>query len=75
MEGMTAIRIQRGQVEETTTFKKLSPVLKKITSTRNQIAQISHGVNVATNIGFKKWEKQSNANWRTKEIVKELIQS
>lgn len=70
---MTAIRIQRNQVEETKTFQSLSPVLKKITSSRNQIAQISHAVNVATNIGYKKWEKESNANWRTKEIVKELI--
>ncbi len=49
--------------------------MEGMTAIRNQIAQISHGVNVATNIGFKKWEKQSNANWRTKEIVKELIQS
>lgn len=71
---MTAIRVQRKEVFETEAFKLLSPVLKKITSTRNQIAQISHGVNVANNIGFKKWEKQSGANWRTKEIVKELIE-
>ncbi len=72
---MTNIRILRSQVEATNTFQELSPVLKKITSTRNQIAQISHAVNVCKNTSYEKWEKQSNAQWRVKEIVKELLKN
>ena len=70
----TEIRISRKKVLETEAFKGLSPVLKRITTTRNQLSAIEHGVNVATNIGYDKWERQSNANWRTKQIVLELIE-
>lgn len=72
---MTEIRILREDVQKTKTFKSLNPILKKITSSRNNIAQISHAVNVCKNIGYKKWEKQTNANWRTQEIVKELLKN
>lgn len=73
MIGMTNIRILRNEVQETESFKKLSPVLKRIASSRNQIAAISHGFNVSMNIGLEKWEQQSNSSWWAKEIIKELI--
>ena len=72
---MTEIRITREQVLATKAYKNLTPMLQKITRCRNQMAHIIHGVNVSKNISYKTWEKNSDANWRTKQIVKELIEN
>ncbi len=72
---MTEIRITREQVLATEAYKNLTPMLQKITRSRNQIQQIIYGVNVCKNASYKKWEKESNANWRTKEIVFELLKN
>lgn len=71
---VTQIRILRHQVQETQTFKNLSPVLKKITSSRNQIKAIENAVNICKNTSYKKWEKNTNAQWRIREIVKDLLE-
>ena len=70
---VTQIRILREDVQETETFKSLSKVIQKIASTRNQISAIAGNVNIASNIGYEKWERQTNASWWSKAIVKELL--
>lgn len=65
----------RSEIEDTEIFKSLGPVLKKITLTRNVTKLIEHGVVMVENIGYKKWEKQSDYNWRNKEIVKQIVKS
>ena len=72
---VTQIRILRSQVQETPTFKSLNPILKKITSSRNQIAAIENAVNICKNTSYKKWVKDTNAHWRTQQIVKELLEN
>lgn len=63
----------REKVAETETFKKWSPVVKKISMTRNNLCKIEHGMTVATNIGFKKWERQTDSHPRNVELIKELL--
>lgn len=70
---MTEVRITRSRVIETKAFKELGFIQRKVMSSRNQICRILNAVAVVNNIGYDKWEGQSNANWNTKEIVKELV--
>ena len=63
----------RDRIRATETFKGLGDVAKKITLARNNTAYIHHGYTVAKNIGYKKWEKQSNYNYRNREIIKEIL--
>lgn len=71
--GAVHIKILRKDVEETQTFQNMDNFIKKIASTRNQITAIASNVNIATNLGYEKWERQSNASWWSKAIVKELL--
>jgi hypothetical protein len=63
----------RDAVSNTHTFKSWPKVVQKISLTRNCLKSIKDGLTIAENIGYKKWEKQSNSNWRNKELVNELI--
>lgn len=68
------VKITKKQVQETDFFKKLDPVVKKITLNK-QVPEINHGVNVCLNTSFEKWEKQTGSLSRIKEIVKEILNS
>lgn len=61
------------EIKETKTYKSLTKFLKTFTLKRNSIKILEHGVTVATNIGYEKWEKQSNYHWRHKEIVNDIL--
>lgn len=65
-------RVTRSQIRETNHFNKLNKVQQSVTMTRNNVEHIKHGVEVSSNIGFEKWEQQSNFNWNNVQIVKEL---
>lgn len=74
MENKT-ITISTDKVKSTNAFKKLSKVQQIIISKRVNVKHIENGVNVAINIGFEQWDKQSQFNFNNKEIVKELIKN
>lgn len=64
--------VTRNQIRETNHFQKLSKTQQIVLMNRNNVEHIKHGVEVSSNIGFEKWEKQSNFNWNNVQIVKEL---
>ena len=68
------IRTIRDMVKDTSTFQNLSNIRKTIISKRKNMINIEHGVNVSNNIGYDKWERQSNSLDVNKQIVRELVQ-
>lgn len=62
----------REKVKQTESFKSWGKVVQKVTLSRNNMNHIEHGLTVAKNIGYMKWEKQCQFNNRNKELVKEL---
>lgn len=69
----TPIKITNEDIRKTEMFQELNPVLKMITLRRGTVLSIEHGVNVATNIGYENWEKQTAASYVNRKIVKEII--
>lgn len=70
---LTEYRLLKNDVEKTETFKSLSKTLKRITLSRTQISEIEKAINTCYDCGYRTWEKATYANWRTKAIVKELL--
>lgn len=68
----TKKKVTRNQIRESKYFQTLSKVQQVVTMNRNNVEHIKHGVEVSSNIGFEKWEQQSNFNWNNVQIVKEL---
>lgn len=66
------VKITKKQIEKTVFYKKLDPVVRKITLNK-QLSEINHWVYVSLNTSFKKWEKQTGSLERIKEIVKEIL--
>lgn len=71
--GATQTRMVRDIVKSTKTYQSLNKIMKDIVSKRNNIVQIENGLNVARNIGYKKWENISNSSWANKLIIAEII--
>ena len=63
----------RERVMATESFSSWPSVVQKITLSRNNMNHIQHGLTVAENIGYKKWESQSGFSHRNKELIKELL--
>ena len=70
---MIQARFLKNQVSATKAFDGLSKIQKILFLKMNNLKQIEHGLNVAKNIGFDKWEKQTNVNYSNKLIIKELL--
>lgn len=68
---MTTITTQ--QVMNTNHFKSMSKIRQKLYKTRNNVKAIENGVNVSLNIGFDKWQEQTQSNWDNIQIIKELL--
>ena len=73
MEHLTTIRVTRTEIMATGMFQSLNPVLQKMTMRKGSVIAIKHGVNVASNIGFENWEKQTATRYINRMIVKELL--
>lgn len=73
--GAVEVRSQLMEIKKTKTYKKMSPVLKKITLSRTQVKQIFRGLEKAREVGYKKWDRISIAKQRNKDIVKELLEN
>jgi len=71
--GKTVIITMR-EIEKTDAYKGLSGVQKKLTQNKATIKHIAHGVNVSLNIGFEKWDAQTNFNHVNGKIVKEIVE-
>ncbi len=67
------IKSFRDEVKESKTFQSWSPIVKKISLTRNCLKVLHDGVIIARNIGFEKWEKQTAMKFRNIELVKEIL--
>lgn len=67
------IKSFRDMVRETETFKSWSPIVQKISLSKNCLKNISDAVTISQNIGFKKWESQTAMKYRNIELVKELL--
>ena len=65
------IHFLRIKILETESYKKLSKIQKDICLKRNNIKAIENALNVIKNIGFDKWDKESNSNYLNKLIIKE----
>lgn len=61
------------KIEQTQTFKSLNSVQRTLTLQKTNVQHIEHGVNVAKNIGFTKWERICQFTDRNKNIVKQII--
>lgn len=68
-------KLNRDDVRETKFFKSLNPVMQRITLNKANIIAIHNGINVAANVGFKRWEEISQARYANKMIVKELLET
>lgn len=67
------IKSFRDMVRETETFKSWSPIVQKISLSKNCLKNISDGVTISKNIGFEKWQSQTAMKYRNIELVKELL--
>ena len=67
------IKSFKDKVRESETFKSWTPIVQKISLSRNSLKPISDAVTIATNIGVEKWEKQTAMKYRNIELVKELL--
>jgi len=66
------IHITRQKVISTDAYQSLSKIQKMMVVKRNNIKIIEHALNVIGNIGFPKWEKQSNSSYLNILIIKEI---
>jgi len=72
---MMNYKFTREQVRGTETYRKSNKIRRTLVTSRNNMIQINHGVNVCMHKGYDKWYDLSNANFTNKEIVKELYES
>ncbi len=68
-------KFSRDQVRSTKAYLKASKIRKTLVTSRNNMIQINHGVNVCMHKGYDKWSYFSHANSTNKDIVKELYES
>lgn len=73
METVKNIKITRSDITGTEMFQSLNPILQQMTLRRGSVMAIEHGVNVASNIGFEAWEKQTATRYSNRMIVKEIM--
>tara|TARA_B100000378_G_scaffold236018_1_gene202717 strand:- start:22945 stop:23205 length:261 start_codon:yes stop_codon:yes gene_type:complete len=66
--------ISFAEIEQTDFFKKMPKFQKNFfqQNKKHVTHQIHHGFNVARNLGFEGWARQSNVNYQVQMIVKEL---
>lgn len=69
------IHVTREQIQETDAFKKATKMIQKLTLNRTNFRCIQHGVNVVSNIGFEKWDQQTQSSWINREIIQELVKN
>ncbi len=67
------INVTREQIMETKAFQDATKMLQSLTLNRTNSKWIQHGVNVSVNIGFDKWNKQTEASFTNTKIIKELV--
>ena len=68
-------KFSRQQVRNTNAYRKANKIRRTLVTSRNNMIQINHGVNVCMHKGYDHWSCSSNANFTNKEIVKELYES
>jgi len=68
-------KFSRQQVRNTDAYRKANKIRRTLVTSRNNMMQINHGVNVCMFKGYDNWSDSSNANFTNKEIVKELYES
>lgn len=69
------ISVTREQIIETKAFQETTKMLQNLTLNRTNSKWIQHGVNVSVNIGFEKWNKQTEASFTNTKIIKELVEN
>lgn len=67
------ITVSREQIQSTQAFQKANKVIQNVTLNKTNVGWIQHGVNVATNIGFENWQKQTTSSFTNRQIIQELI--
>jgi len=73
---MNTILITPDMVKATEAYKKMTPIAKKLATSRNNVkCAIQYGVNLVSNIGEKKWEQITNTSFHNKKIVLEIVKS
>ena len=72
---MKNYKFSRDQVRNTIAYRKANKIRRILVTSRNNMIQINHGINVCMHKGYDKWADLSNANFTNKEIVKELYES
>ena len=68
-------KFSRQQVRNTDAYRKANKIRRTLVTSRNNMIQINHGVNVCMHKGYDDWSWSSNANYTNKDIVKELYES
>lgn len=65
--------ITTDKIRETEAFKGLSYIVQKIALSRNNVLNsIDHNVTLIGNIGFEKWDQQTNVKRYNRQIIEEL---
>jgi hypothetical protein len=67
------IRVTREQIQSTKAFQNATKMIQQLTLNRTNSNGIQHGVNVSVNIGFDKWNAQTEASFTNTKIIKELV--
>jgi len=62
------------EIQKTEFFKKMPEFQKNFfrQNRKHVTHEVHHGYNVARNLGFKGWERQTAASYQIKQIVNEL---
>lgn len=67
-----AISVSRSDVQETECYKKMNPIVRKLTTSHNNMKILTNGVNIVHHRGYELFEKEHNFSWSNKLIIKEL---
>ena len=68
------IHVSREQIKATKAFQNATTMIQNITLRRTNFRCIEHGVNVVANIGFDKWNDQTQSSFVNREIIREIVQ-
>lgn len=67
------MEISRRKIKNTNTFRSLSRIIRSMLLNKTNVNAINSGFIKSQEIGFDKWQMDTNSSGNNKNIIKELI--